>query len=71
MIKVVTALIKVNNKYLIEKHTTGDFNMFGKWLFNSRKVEQNKNEMHAIERELKEKFEIIIKFKELPNYTKK
>lgn len=31
MIKVVTALIKVDNKYLIEKHTTGHFNMFGKW----------------------------------------
>ncbi len=30
MTKVVTALIKVNNKYLIEKYTSGDFNMFGK-----------------------------------------
>ena len=64
MIKVVAALIENDNKVLLAKRSTGDPNVFGKWEFPGGKVEPDENEMHAIEREIKEEFELIIKAKE-------
>ena len=64
MIKVVAALIENDNKVLIAKRSTGDLNVFGKWEFPGGKVESDENEMHTIEREIKEQFELIIKVKE-------
>ena len=61
MITVVAALIKKNNKYLIAKRSTGDPNVFGKWEFPGGKVKENESEEHAIEREIKEEFEMDIK----------
>ena len=64
MIKVVAALIEKENKVLIAKRSTGDTNVFGKWEFPGGKVEPEENEINAIEREIKEEFELIIKAKE-------
>ena len=61
MITVVAALIEKNGKYLIAKRSTGDSNVLGKWEFPGGKVEPNEDEMDAIEREIKEEFEINIK----------
>ena len=61
MIKVVAALIEKDNKVLIAKRLTGDPNVFGKWEFPGGKVEQEENEFKAIEREIKEEFELDIK----------
>ena len=77
MIKVVAALIEKDNKILIAKRSTGDSNVLGKWEFPGGKVEQNEDEMHAIEREIYEEFELKIKAKkflvnnvcEYPNKT--
>ena len=63
MIKVVAALIEKDNKILIAKRSTGDPNVLGKWEFPGGKVELNENEMHAIEREISEEFELKIKAK--------
>ena len=63
MIKVVAALIEKDNKILIAKRSTGDYNVLGKWEFPGGKVEQNEDEMHAIEREIYEEFELKIKAK--------
>ena len=61
MITVVAALIKKNDKILLAKRSTGDPNVFGKWEFPGGKVEQDENELDAIEREIKEEFELVIK----------
>lgn len=61
MITVVAALIKKDNKYLIAKRSTGDSNVINKWEFPGGKVELNEDERHAIEREMKEEFELEIK----------
>ena len=61
MITVVAALIKKDGKYLIAKRSTGDPNVLGKWEFPGGKVKENESEEHAIEREIKEEFEMIIK----------
>lgn len=58
---VVAALIEKDNKCLIAKRSTGDKNMIGKWEFPGGKVEENEDEFHAIEREIKEEFELDIK----------
>ena len=63
MIKVVAALIKKDNKVLIAKRATGDENVYGKWEFPGGKVEENELEERAIEREIKEEFELDIKAK--------
>lgn len=63
IITVVAAFIKKDNKVLIAKRATGDNNVLGKWEFPGGKVEQNENEFHAIEREIKEEFELEIKAK--------
>lgn len=61
MIKVVAALIKKDNKYLIARRSTGDENVMGKWEFPGGKVKEDETEEHAIEREIKEEFEMDIK----------
>ena len=61
MITVVAALIKKDDKILIAKRSTGDENVYGKWEFPGGKVEKNETEMQAIEREIKEEFELDIK----------
>lgn len=60
-ILVVAALIKKNNNVLIARRSTGDENVLGKWEFPGGKVEPNETEEHAIEREIKEEFELDIK----------
>ena len=64
MMSVVAALIEKDNKVLIAKRSSGYPNVFGKWEFPGGKVEPGENEMHAIEREIKEEFELIIKAKD-------
>ena len=61
MITVVAALIKKNNKYLIARRSTGSLDVLGKWEFPGGKVEKEETEEHAIEREIKEEFEMDIK----------
>ncbi len=60
-ILVVAALIKKDNNVLIARRSTGDENVLGKWEFPGGKVEPNETEGHAIEREIKEEFELDIK----------
>ena len=60
-IKVVAALIEKDGKYLIAKRSTGDENVLGKWEFPGGKVEPNEDEMTAIEREIREEFELDVK----------
>lgn len=64
MIKVVAALIENNDKVLLARRSTGDINVLGKWEFPGGKVEPDENEFNAIEREIKEEFELTIKAKE-------
>ena len=64
MITVVAALIEKDGKILIAKRATGDKDVFGKWEFPGGKVEKNETEEHAIEREIKEEFEITIEAQE-------
>lgn len=61
MITVVAALIKKDNKILIAKRATGDSNVYGKWEFPGGKVEKDETEEKALEREIKEEFEMNIK----------
>ncbi len=61
MITVVAALIRRDDKFLIAKRATGDKEVFGKWEFPGGKVELGEDEKHAIEREIKEEFDLDIK----------
>ena len=61
VLKVVAALIEKDNKFLIAKRSTGDPNVMGKWEFPGGKVKENEDEKKAIEREIAEEFELIIK----------
>ena len=61
MITVVAALINKNGKYLIAKRSTGSIDVLGKWEFPGGKVEENESEKHAIEREIKEEFDMNVK----------
>ena len=63
MIKVVAALIEKDGNVLIAKRATGNPEVFGKWEFPGGKVEPNEPEEKAIEREIKEEFELNIKAK--------
>ena len=60
-INVVAALIIKEGKVLIARRSTGDPNVLGKWEFPGGKVEPNEDEKHAIEREIKEEFDLEIK----------
>lgn len=61
MIKVVAALIEKDGKYLIARRSDGSFDVIDKWEFPGGKVKENEDEKHAIEREIKEEFELDIK----------
>jgi 8-oxo-dGTP diphosphatase len=63
MITVVAALIRKDNKFLIAKRATGDQSVLGKWEFPGGKVEFGEDEKNAIEREIKEEFDLDIKAK--------
>ena len=65
IIKVVAALIEKDNQFLIAKRSTGDPNVLGKWEFPGGKVKENEDEKKAIEREIAEEFELIIKAKKI------
>ena len=60
MITVVAAYIEKDDKVLIARRSTGDPNVLGKWEFPGGKVKENENEFNAIEREIKEEFELEI-----------
>lgn len=60
MIKVVAALIEKDHRFLIARRSTGDSSALGKWEFPGGKVNDNEDEFHAIEREIKEEFEIDV-----------
>ncbi len=61
MISVVAALIENKERVLIAKRSTGDPNVLGKWEFPGGKVKAKEDEKHAIEREINEEFELVIK----------
>lgn len=61
IITVVAALIQKDDKYLIARRSTWDPNVLGKWEFPGGKVKQDEDEKNAIEREIKEEFELDIK----------
>lgn len=63
MLIVVAALIKKDNKILIARRSTGDESLLGKWEFPGGKLEPDENEYQAIEREIKEEFELNISAK--------
>ena len=58
---VVAALIKCDDKVLIARRKTGSEFSYGKWEFPGGKVETHETEHEAIEREIKEEFEVTIK----------
>lgn len=58
---VVAALIEKDGKYLIARRASGDENVLGKWEFPGGKVEPNEDELTAIEREIREEFELEVK----------
>ena len=60
MITVVAALIMKDDKILIARRSTGDERLLGKWEFPGGKVVSGENECQAIEREIKEEFELNI-----------
>ena len=57
MIKVVAALLKKNEKFLIARRKKGKHLEF-KWEYPGGKVENNEDEKSALKRELKEEFDI-------------
>lgn len=60
---VVAALIVKDDKVLIARRKTGDSSCYGKWEFPGGKVEKDEDEFHAIEREIKEEFELVVRAK--------
>lgn len=60
-IDVVAALIRKGDSVLIAKRATGDMSVIGKWEFPGGKVEPGETENNAIEREIKEEFELEVK----------
>lgn len=61
MVKVVAGLIKKDNKFLIARRNHGDIEANGKWEFPGGKLEDNETEFNAIEREMREEFEVNVK----------
>ena len=57
---VVAALIEKDGKYLIAKRSHGNKETNNKWEFPGGKVEKGESEEHAIEREIKEEFEMDV-----------
>lgn len=63
MITVVAALIEKDGKVLIARRNNGSEFTSGKWEFPGGKVEVNEDELTAIQREIKEEFELDVKAK--------
>ena len=61
--KVVAALIENGDKVLIAKRSNGNPSVLGKWEFPGGKVELGESDYVAIEREMKEEFEVVVKAK--------
>lgn len=61
MVKVVAGLIKKDGKYLIARRNHGDVEANGKWEFPGGKLEDNETGFKAIEREMREEFEVNVK----------
>ena len=61
MVKVVAGLIKKDGKYLIARRNHGDVEANGKWEFPGGKLEEKETELEAIEREMREEFEVNVK----------
>ena len=61
IVKVVACLLEKDYQVLIAKRSTGDPKVLNKWEFPGGKVEPDEDEKHAIEREIKEEFELVIK----------
>ncbi|MBR0461534.1 MAG: (deoxy)nucleoside triphosphate pyrophosphohydrolase [Erysipelotrichaceae bacterium] len=61
MIKVVAALIRKDDKYLIARRSTGSPEVFGKWEFPGGKVKPDESEEEAIVREIKEEFDMDVR----------
>ena len=61
MLDVVAALIEKDGKYLIARRSTGTIYSYGKWEFPGGKVETHETEHEAIEREIKEEFDVEVK----------
>ena len=59
MVEVVAALIKKDNKYLIAKRLEGKYQ--GLWEFPGGKVELGESDEEAIEREIYEELELVVK----------
>lgn len=53
IVKIVAALIKKDDCFLIVRRATGNENVLGKWEFPGGKVEVNENEIFALKREKK------------------
>ncbi len=64
MIKVVAALIFNKDKILIAKRKEGDSSASLKWEFPGGKVEDLEDEKKAIEREIKEEFDVTVRAKD-------
>ena len=60
MVKVVAALVKNGDKYLIARRNHGDPEANGKWEFPGGKLEENESELEAVVREMREEFEIEV-----------
>ena len=58
---VVAGLVEKDGKYLIAKRKNGEELVIGKWEFPGGKVKEGEEEMAAIEREIKEEFDLNIK----------
>lgn len=60
MIEVVCAYIEINKNVLIARRATGDESVYGKWEFPGGKIEPGETKAQAIEREIKEEFEVVV-----------
>ncbi len=58
---VVAGLVEKDGKYLIAQRLNGNDLVVGKWEFPGGKVEEGETEEKAIEREIKEEFNLDIK----------
>lgn len=57
---VVAGLVEKNGKYLLAQRKNGNDLVIGKWEFPGGKVEKGEEEARAIEREIKEEFDLSI-----------
>ena len=60
VIKVVAALTRYEDKYLIAKRIRGDEGAAGKWEYPGGKIEEGESNFDAIKREMKEEFNLSV-----------